>query len=80
MLLLQTCLPKGEYCDIISGSVTSTGCSGKIIKVTEGGEAEIIISKFDPNNLADDGVLAIHINAVKGKVVAEKNINLEINK
>ncbi|XP_054287834.1 alpha-amylase-like [Macrosteles quadrilineatus] len=59
---LQTRLPEGEYCDIISGEVTTTGCSGKTIKVGKDGKARILIPKFDPASV-DDGFVAIHIQS-----------------
>lgn len=55
--VLQTCLPAGRYCDVISGLASANGqCSGKTIIVAENGEAviEIGMSEYD-------GVLAIHI-------------------
>ncbi|XP_054286175.1 alpha-amylase 4N-like [Macrosteles quadrilineatus] len=60
---LQTCLPEGEYCDIISGEVTTTGCSGKTVHVSKDGRADIFISRFNPES-AEDGVLAIHVKSV----------------
>ncbi|KAK5645272.1 hypothetical protein RI129_006572 [Pyrocoelia pectoralis] len=57
---LQTCLPVGAYCDIISGHRTddSKSCTGKKIYVKENGFAFIEIGAFDV-----DGVLAIHENS-----------------
>ncbi|XP_054287832.1 alpha-amylase-like [Macrosteles quadrilineatus] len=65
---LQTCLPEGEYCDIISGEVTTTGCSGKTIKVEKDGKANIVIPE---NASPDDGVVAIHIQS--GTVYGDGN-------
>lgn len=53
---LQTCLPAGTYCDIISGDKIGSGCSGKEVIVGNDGKAKIVIA---PNEY--DGVLAIHI-------------------
>nr|ATU82421.1 venom alpha amylase [Lethocerus distinctifemur] len=56
---LQTCLPAGKYCDVISGTKLGNGkCSGKAVTVNERGMARIIMDKN-----AEDGVLAIHINS-----------------
>ncbi|XP_019541465.2 alpha-amylase B-like [Aedes albopictus] len=55
---LQTCLPAGTYCDVISGSKEGTSCTGGTVQVGADGRANILI----PFN-AYDGVLAIHINA-----------------
>ncbi|XP_054287833.1 alpha-amylase-like [Macrosteles quadrilineatus] len=57
---LQTCLPEGEYCDLISGEVTTTGCSGKTIKVEKDGKANIVVPE---NASPEDGVVAIHIQS-----------------
>ncbi|XP_054288755.1 alpha-amylase-like [Macrosteles quadrilineatus] len=65
---LQTCLPEGEYCDIISGEFTTTGCSGKTIKVEKDGKANIVIPE---NASTDDGVVAIHIQS--GTVYGDGN-------
>ncbi|XP_031350055.1 alpha-amylase A-like [Photinus pyralis] len=54
---LQTCLPGGTYCDIISGQLSddSKSCTGKKVYVEPNGFAYIDIWAFD-----EDGVLAIH--------------------
>lgn len=52
---LQTCLPAGKYCDIISGNVVDGKCTGTVVKVEENGQADIFIEKKDLN-----GVIAIH--------------------
>jgi alpha-amylase len=52
---LQTCLPAGAYCDIISGAKVDGKCTGKTVKVGGDGKAQITIV-----NTEDDGVLAIH--------------------
>uniref|UniRef100_A0A023EVZ4 Alpha-amylase n=1 Tax=Aedes albopictus TaxID=7160 RepID=A0A023EVZ4_AEDAL len=54
----QTCLPNGTYCDVISGSAVNGTCTGKSIAVGPNGRARIHIPVT-----AQDGVLAIHINA-----------------
>lgn len=48
---LQTGLPKGVYCDIISGTKTQDSCSGIQIEVDENGKAEIALAK-GPSALA----------------------------
>jgi alpha-amylase len=52
---LQTCLPAGTYCDVISGDVDAGGCTGKSVTVGGDGTAYIEILTSE-----DDGVLAIH--------------------
>ncbi|KAJ8953736.1 hypothetical protein NQ318_015392 [Aromia moschata] len=52
---LQTCLPAGKYCDVISGNMSNGKCTGKTVTVQENGEANIQLSSSD-----EDGVLAIH--------------------
>jgi len=53
--VFQTCLPAGEYCDIISGSKSFDICTGKTVNVGCDGKAYIEILHDD-----EDGVLAIH--------------------
>nr|AAW66386.1 Amyrel [Drosophila neocordata] len=55
---LQTCLPAGEYCDVISGSLVNGSCSGKSVTVDDNGYGYIHISPED-----FDGVLALHVDA-----------------
>lgn len=55
---LQTCLPPGEYCDIISGNLEMKKCTGKLIKVFGNGTAFIELEAKEFN-----GVLAIHIKS-----------------
>lgn len=54
---LQTCLPRGIYCDIISGKLLNGKCTGKVVNVNDNGSAYI-----DLSDNSEDGVLAIHIN------------------
>uniref|UniRef100_A0A1B6L081 Alpha-amylase n=1 Tax=Graphocephala atropunctata TaxID=36148 RepID=A0A1B6L081_9HEMI len=63
---LQTCLPRGSYCDIISGSLVDGRCTGKMVEVGEDGTALITIGEFNPNH-PDDGVLAIYLKALQKK-------------
>lgn len=55
---LQTSLPTGTYCDVMTGEMRNGTCTGYSVTVNDGGWADIVI-------LADesDGVLAIHIGA-----------------
>ncbi|XP_034653785.1 alpha-amylase-related protein [Drosophila subobscura] len=55
---LQTCLPAGVYCDVISGDLINGSCSGKSVTVGNDGRAFVSIGSND-----FDGVLAIHVDA-----------------
>ncbi|CAM6032043.1 unnamed protein product [Sphagnum compactum] len=55
---LQTSLPAGCYCDIISGTLVSNNCTGKQLFVNAAGETTVQIASTD-----EDGVVAIHINS-----------------
>lgn len=55
---LQTGLPGGSYCDIISGNKINGSCSGKTINVNSDGTAKIYIKYFDT-----DPVIAFHIES-----------------
>ncbi|XP_045460786.1 alpha-amylase-like [Harmonia axyridis] len=57
---LHVCLPEGEYCDIISGSLVDGKCTGKVISVDGNGDAHISI-----NSNEEDGLLAIHLKSKK---------------
>lgn len=55
---LQTGLPAGTYCDVISGELLGGVCTGKSVTVEANGMAWV--------NLAEDeydGILAIHVEA-----------------
>lgn len=54
---LQTGLPTGAYCDVISGQRSGSSCTGKMVVVDSYGFAHISIS----GNSIYDGVLAIHM-------------------
>jgi alpha-amylase len=56
---LQTALPAGEYCDVISGRKVAGKCTGKIVRVKDDGTAYIEILKDEK-----DGVLAIHAQVI----------------
>ncbi|XP_027210307.2 pancreatic alpha-amylase 2a5 [Penaeus vannamei] len=55
---LQTCLPAGTYCDVISGSKDGGSCTGKSVTVGGDGRAYVEVLSADY-----DGVLAIHANS-----------------
>ena len=53
---LQTGLPQGTYCDVISGNLESGQCTGKSVHVGGDGRAYInVCSSFD------DPMVAIHV-------------------
>lgn len=55
---LQTCLPAGTYCDIITGNMKDGRCLGKTVEVQADGKAHIVIKSNE-----EDGILAIHVQA-----------------
>ncbi|KAK9680362.1 Alpha amylase, C-terminal all-beta domain [Popillia japonica] len=55
---MQTCLPSGTYCDVISGSLINGQCTGKSVTVSANGLGHVQLADNE-----EDGVLAIHINA-----------------
>ncbi|NXX60268.1 AMYP amylase, partial [Scopus umbretta] len=55
---LQTGLPAGTYCDVISGQKEGNKCTGKQVYVSGDGTANFQIS-----NSAEDPFVAIHVNA-----------------
>nr|AAP92665.1 alpha-amylase 1 [Diatraea saccharalis] len=52
---LQTCLPAGRYCDVISGFKSGNSCTGKTVTVGNDGRAHISVGANDY-----DMMLAIH--------------------
>jgi alpha-amylase len=58
--VFQTCLPAGNYCDVISGSKIDGTCTGKTVNVGSDGTADIVILHNE-----EDGVLAIHADVSK---------------
>ncbi|KAH3712444.1 alpha-amylase-like [Dreissena polymorpha] len=58
---INTGLPSGDYCDVISGSYENGECTGKTVHVDGSGHAH-----FNINGQSDDPVVAIHIGAKKG--------------
>jgi hypothetical protein len=59
--MFQTCLPEGNYCDVISGSKSGSSCTGKTVTVGRNGMANIEIMHYE-----EDGVLAIHTGVSVG--------------
>lgn len=55
---LNTGLPAGTYCDVISGQKEGTRCTGVQVTVSSTGSARFTISSS-----AEDPFIAIHVNA-----------------
>jgi len=55
-LTLHTELPQGTYCDVISGNKDGNSCSGRTVKVSSTGHAQIFI-----NHNWEDPIIAIHV-------------------
>ncbi|XP_030387673.1 alpha-amylase A [Scaptodrosophila lebanonensis] len=55
---VQTGLPAGTYCDVISGTKNGSSCTGKSVTVGSDGRATITIRTSE-----EDGVVALHVNA-----------------
>ncbi|CAF4582146.1 unnamed protein product, partial [Rotaria sp. Silwood2] len=55
---LQTGLPQGQYCDVISGNLEQGRCTGKVITVQGDGQTKVTIS-----NIEEDPMIAIHVDA-----------------
>lgn len=53
---VQTGLPRGHYCDIISGGKTGSQCTGKVIEIDSDGMALFSLPTNDAN-----GFIAVHI-------------------
>ncbi|KAJ9593301.1 hypothetical protein L9F63_015176, partial [Diploptera punctata] len=66
---LQTCLSTGTYCDVISGSLENGSCTGKSVTVGSDGTGYVEILSSE-----DDGVLAIHVNPVRGSKGASEDV------
>ena len=56
VLLLQTSMPQGTYCDVISGNLVSGCCTGKTVTVDRDSKATVQISP----STDEDGIMAIH--------------------
>ncbi|KAL3892174.1 hypothetical protein ACJMK2_004408 [Sinanodonta woodiana] len=59
---LQTGLPAGQYCDVISGNYENGSCTGSSVTVNSDGTANFFI----PTS-AEDPMIAIHIGAKVGE-------------
>jgi alpha-amylase len=55
---LQTTLPAGSYCDVVSGAKIDGKCTGKVINVNEDGSANINLRGDE-----FDGFVAFHIES-----------------
>lgn len=55
-MALLTTLPKGTYCDVISGDFVNGACTGKTVDVNELGQAV-----FRINSRQQEPMIAIHI-------------------
>ncbi|XP_044760752.1 alpha-amylase-like [Coccinella septempunctata] len=55
---VHACVPPGEYCDVISGSLVDGRCTGKVIVVDQ--DCNTHITLYDSE---EDGVIAIHQNS-----------------
>lgn len=65
---IQTCLPEGTYCDVISGELQDGVCTGKTVVVDEDGYGQVSLYESE-----DDGVLAIHVNAKQSQMCSSVN-------
>lgn len=75
---LQTGLPQGTYCDVISGSYDGSRCTGTEIHVGGDGRAHISISSG-----ASDPMVAIHIGrfhspCITYRIKLSKNTNFNL--
>ncbi|KAJ8357147.1 hypothetical protein SKAU_G00199410 [Synaphobranchus kaupii] len=57
-MTLNTSLPGGTYCDIISGQKEGNRCSGKQVTVGDDGRAHFRISNMD-----EDPFIAVHVDS-----------------
>ncbi|XP_046578652.1 alpha-amylase-like [Haliotis rubra] len=64
---LNTGLPSGDYCDVISGDLVNGKCTGKTVNVDANGHAAIHISGAD-----QDPMLAIHAGAKVGSPIRRR--------
>ncbi|XP_070389698.1 alpha-amylase 2B-like isoform X2 [Dermacentor albipictus] len=58
--VLQTSLPPGTYCDVISGVKTSVACTGRSFVVEPDGRVAVTV-----DNLWEDPVIALHIETTQ---------------
>lgn len=64
-LSLQTGLPGGVYCDVISGHVSNGECTGRVVYVDSAGFADLFVSVND-----EDPFIAIHEGSRVSDVVS----------
>nr|QDD69459.1 alpha amylase precursor [Cupiennius salei] len=55
---LNTGLPEGTYCDVISGNKDGNQCTGRSVAVSSSGHAQIFV-----DNAWEDPMIAIHVEA-----------------
>ena len=55
---LQTGLPSGNYCDIISGNKINNSCTGKTFNVNQDGTLRVLIKYYE-----EDPIIAIHLES-----------------
>ena len=55
---LQTGMPAGQYCDIISGNKINGSCTGKVVTVSGDGKMNVNIPYF-----VEDPIIAIHADS-----------------
>jgi alpha-amylase len=55
LFMLQTSMPDGVYCDIITADVVNGKCTGRTVTVSGGS-----ISVNIPGGMVDDSLIAIH--------------------
>lgn len=64
---LQTCVPEGVYCDIITGGKSAEGtCNGKEITVDADGKADIVLPFYPYDYLQEPTgipVIAFHVES-----------------
>ena len=58
LITLQTGLPAGTYCDVISGDKIDGNCTGIKVYVSGDGNAQ-----FSIGNTAEDPFIAIHVES-----------------
>ncbi|XP_030040942.1 alpha-amylase 4N isoform X2 [Manduca sexta] len=64
---LQTGLPEGDYCDVISGKRNGKNCTGRKITVKADGKAQIELA-----GNAKDMMLAIHVGRESSLLITER--------
>ncbi|XP_077507988.1 pancreatic alpha-amylase-like isoform X2 [Amblyomma americanum] len=57
-ITLQTQLPAGKYCDVVSGSKTAAGCTGRTVTVDAQGKTKLRVDSG-----WEDPMVAVHVEA-----------------